>query len=295
VSGERHPTAPTTATLGGSTLPAACGLDPYCSPVRLWLRLTGREDVPETEAMWWGTRDEAAIRERLALVGYPTVPGEEWTSPEARWLVGHTDAHLAPTDRGGGPPVEIKSMAHGTAAVDNAHRAQLLAYLYLTGHEYGLLARRIGHALTVERVEREEHYIALMLELGERFLGYVKRDTPPPASGHPDDRTAVTALYPDDVRDEPIRETKAVRDARLELRRLMEAEKTRRARMEHLRAVIAEHMGEADSLLDREGRLVATWRTVQSRRFDSAALKEAEPELYERWRVPSSSRTFRLA
>ena len=273
-------------TLGGSTLPAACGLDPYCSPIRLWLRLTGRERVEETEAMWWGRHDEAAIVTRLMALGYELAyPGPEIADG---WLVGHLDA-LFPDG-----PVECKSMAHHVDSLDHAHEAQLLTYMHLTGADRGLLARRVGHTLEVREVERRQPWIDLLLELGERFLGYVERDTPPPVSGHPDDRGALVVLFPAEARDEPIRETRAVREARQELRRLMEAEKARKERMEGLRALICEHMGRADTLIDRDGAPVATWRSVQSRRFNLDRFKVDHAALYEEYREPSTTRTLRL-
>jgi predicted phage-related endonuclease len=280
--------------LGGSTLPAACGLDPYCSPIRLWLRLTGREQPEPTEAMWWGQRDQAVILERLHLLGWPTVPGWEWYDAGRSWLIGHTDAHLVVDGGEPGPPVEVKSMAHAADAVRVAQEAQLQTYVHLAGADGGLLARRVGHHLEVAELERDQRAIDALLRLGEEFVGYVERDEQPPVSGHPDDRGALVIAYPGAEPGKVRRETREVRDARRELRALMDAEKARKARMEHLRAVISEHIGDAETLVTAHDEPVASWKSTTTRRFNGERLKAERPELYESYRDPSTGRTLRL-
>lgn len=281
-------------TLGGSTLPAACGIDPYRSPVRLWLELTRGVERDETEAMWWGTRDEAAILERLGVLGYNLIPGWEWRDRDVPWLVGHTDAHVIPDDDDPPPPVEIKSMGRINPAVYPTQEAQLQTYIHLSGAPTGLLARRIGHALDVQAVPRHQHAIDLMLELGEAFMGWIRKGDPPPVCGHPDDRGALIELYPDASRDTKRRENREVRAARRELGLLISAGAANKARQEHCRAVITEHMGEAEVLLNRQGTIVAKWANVQSRRFDTKAFAADHPDLYERYRVPTTTRRLDL-
>lgn len=279
------------ATLGGSTLPRACGLDPYCSPIRLWLQLTGRETVEPNEAMWWGTQDEATIIARLGMLGWNVTPGRELRDPERPWLTGHTDGHL---DDDPGSPVEVKSLAHSGEAVLPAHQAQLLTYMHLSGADVGLLARRIGHRLDVQTIKREQHYIDLMLGMGEDFLRYVWRDEQPPVTGHVDDRAALLVLHPDGVVGKRKRETRDVKAARQELVRLMEAEKARKARMEHLRAVVTDHLGDATELLSRTDETVATWRNQTTRRVNTDRLKGEFPDVYEQVREPQTTRVLRL-
>lgn len=284
----------TTATLGGSTLPSACGLDPFRSPIRLWLELTKDRDRPETEAMWWGKRDQSAIIDRLRVLGYAAeeIDGATWTDPARPWLVGHPDGLLA---RGSASlPVECKSMAHRIDALDVAHEAQLQTYTHLSNAPAGLLARRIGHTLEVREVPRSQHAIDLLLELGARFLEHVERREPPPVSGHPDDRHALGELYPHAEPDTRRRETRAVREARRELVRLVNADKARKAREEHLRAIITEHLGAAEVLLDRESTVVATWKNTTARRFDLDAFKRDHPALYEEYRATSTTRVLRF-
>lgn len=281
-------------TLGGSTLPAAAGIDPYRSPVRLWLELTRGEEREETEAMWWGTRDEAAIYERLGVLGYSLMPGATLQDRDLRWLCGHTDAHLFDDGRMPAPPVEIKSMGRVNPAVYPTQEAQLQTYIHLSGAPMGLLARRIGHTLDVQEVPRHQHAIDLLLELGEAFMGWIRKGDPPPVCGHPDDRGALIELYPDAIRDKRRRENREVREARRELVRLIASADANKARQAHCRAVITEHMGEAEVLLNRAGTIVAKWGNVQSRRFDTKAFAADHPDLYERYRVPSSTRRLDL-
>lgn len=281
-------------TLGGSTLPAACGIDPYRSPVRLWLELTRDVERDETEAMWWGTRDEKVILERMRVLGYDVGPvPQPYVDEDRPWLIGHLDAERIDDDHLG-DPIEVKSMGRVNPAIYPTQEAQLQTYLHLSGAPQGLLARRIGHTLEVEEVPRHQHAIDLLLELGEAFMGWVRKGDPPPVCGHPDDRGALIELYPDATRDKRRRENREVRAARRELGLLISAAAANKARQEHCRAVITEHMGEAEVLLNRAGSIAAKWSNVQSRRFDTKAFAADHPDLYERYRVPTSTRRLDL-
>lgn len=54
-------------------------------------------------------------------------------------------------------------------------------------------------------------------------------------------------------------------------------------------------IGEDAEELVFDGQTLATWKSVTSRRFDSAEFKKNEPELYERYRKESTSRRFTVS
>jgi predicted phage-related endonuclease len=60
-------------------------------------------------------------------------------------------------------------------------------------------------------------------------------------------------------------------------------------RFEYLEAEIKITMGAASEL-----RGIATWANVTSNRFDATAFKAEHPDLYEKYRSPSTSRMFKL-
>jgi len=53
------------------------------------------------------------------------------------------------------------------------------------------------------------------------------------------------------------------------------------------------YMGDASAIVI-DGETLATWKSQTSQRFDTAAFKAAQPELYAQFLKPSDSRVFRL-
>ena len=315
-------TAPTPirrAILGGSTIAAAAGIDPYCSPVRLWLEMTGRVERQETEAMAWGKRLQPVIFEALRDDGYDAFEdgGTDYADRNG-WLVGHPDGFGSVTDGAsdaasapGRRPrstdrderlvrdsrlyiIEAKASAYGYTDLPATWDAQVQTYMHLTGAREAIVAQLAGLHLTVWEVERKPAAMEALRELGERFVGYVESGEQPPVEGHPDDRAALALAYPD-ATPRTVRETREVREARRELAALLEREKAWKARVEGLRAVITAHMGDADTLIDAHDETVATWRNVTSRRLDTARLKKERAGLYDLFSVETMTRRFVLS
>ena len=292
---------PTRARLGGSTIGAAIGVDPYCSPIRLWLELTGRTERQETEAMRWGKALEPAIvgelREQGREITYPAP--KDYRDAERPWLVGHPDGFILP-DRE--PPfdardvqvLEVKASAWGYDEPPAQYVAQVQTYLHLTGLYAGTLATLAGLQLHVAEIERHEHTIATMLGLADAFMEYVWKDEQPPPLGHPDDRHALLAAHPEHESGKVRRESREIRDARRELVALLAAEKARHERIEHLRAVLTAHMGEAETLIDAHDSPVATWRNVTSHRLDTTRLRRDHPALASEYSTESTTRRLDL-
>jgi hypothetical protein len=97
--------------IGGSDAAAIAGLNPWRSPVQVWLEYTVRIERPdESEAMYWGTTLEpliAAETERRAEVTILPAPADGFASERFPWLVGHPDGFVGewanrddPTTRG---------------------------------------------------------------------------------------------------------------------------------------------------------------------------------------------------
>ena len=283
------------ATLGGSTIAAACGIHPYCSPIRLWLEMTGRLERPETEAMAWGTRLEPVIADAVADELGVTIDAmpDALLDPDREWLAGHVDrvATLAT----GLAPVECKAAGHAPDSILPAYEAQVLCYEHLMGAEEGYLAVLTGLHLDVTHVPRDQAAIDTMLALAEQFMQHVWEDRQPPPAGHPDDRHALSILHPQGTSGAQVRETREVKEARRELVDRMAQLKTIKAREDHLRALLTDQIGDAEELVDADGLVVARWQTIVTRRLDVDALKEAHPRIYDRYRRPVTTRRLTIS
>lgn len=281
-------------TLGGSTIAAAAGIDPYCSPIRLWLEMTGRVHREETDAMRLGRRLEPVIFAELNERGYPCerTPEVEVRDPVRPWLVGHPDGHGAgPLD---GTVIEAKATGRATDVPPIAHEAQAQTYMHLLGTREALIAQLGGLTFSVWEVGYHAHLAEVLLHLGETFVDYVRQGVQPPPAGHPDDRKALALAWPDSVPGKRVRETREVRDARRELAALMERERAQKARIEHLRAVVTDHMGDAEELVSAHDERVATWKGFTQHRLDTARLKSERPDVYEMFSTATTGRRFLL-
>lgn len=281
---------PRRAVLGGSQIAAAAGIDPYCSPIRLWLEMTGRIERAQTEAMRLGTLMEPVVFAALNERGIPAVRarGELLRRDDTPWLVGHPDGYAE------GSVVEAKCTSHTADAVRPAHAAQVQTYLWLSGRTDALVAYLGGMRLDVYPVARSDGQMEALLELAAAFMACVQQDRQPPVTGNPDDRDALLLAHPTARRTAGVRETRGVREARRELHALLGAEKARKQRIEHLRALIAEHMGDAELLLGRDGEPVATWKAVTSHRLDTKALRAARPDIYTEYATETTTRRLAL-
>lgn len=287
-------------TLGGSTLPAACGIDPWCSPIRLWLEMTGRIERPESDAMTWGKRLQGPIFDALDELGYLVNDAydQEWRDPARPWLVGHPDGLGYEAHEG--LLVEVKAVGKWSPSANGGpqpnYEAQVQTYLHLTGLDDGLLAVLVGgQKLELHELERNQRAIDTLLELGERFMDYVRRDSPPPAAGHSDDRAALADAFPQHERGKVVRASRELAaDVRL-LARVKEQAKAVKAREATIAARITEAMGDAETMIGLHDEPLATWRTVASRRVNTDRLRADYPQVYEAVADSTSTRRLTLA
>ncbi len=283
-----------TVILGGSTIGAAVGVDPYTSPIRLWLELTRGERRQANEAMRLGTMLEPVIFRALRAFGVPAKRSPSgapaWPDKGREWLAGHPDGFLVD----GSAVVEAKAAGHGYTEPPLHWQAQVQTYLHLTGLDGALVAQLAGLHLSTWEVERDQRAIDALLELAQVFVGYVERREQPPPLGHPDDRAAILLANPEPTRGLPRRETREVKDARKELARLLEAEKARKARIEHLRAVVTDYLADADTLISEADDVVATWKPVTSRRMDTTRFREDHPDLAGEYTTETTTRRLVL-
>lgn len=280
-------------TLGGSTIAAAAGVDPYCSPIRLWLEMTGRLERPETEAMRLGRLLEPAVFGALKQDGYDVLrtPDAELRSPLWPWLVGHPDGFGQ--GEWDGAIVEAKTTNRPTDTLPIHHEAQVQTYMLLSGAHDAIVAQLGGLTFQTWAVEYHPHLAETLVMLGEQFMANVWEDRQPAPQGHRDDRQAL--LHAWDVQTgRKVRETREVRDARRELAALLEAEKVRHERIELLRARITAHMGDADTLVSSHDEVVATWKGTTSRRLDTKRLKSERPDVYDAYSGETTTRRFLL-
>ncbi|SED73892.1 putative phage-type endonuclease [Burkholderia sp. WP9] len=290
--------------IGGSDAAAAVGLNPYMSPLELWLSKTGRDttlprpDPNDTaEPVYWGTLLEPIVaasytkqtgnkvRRVNAVLQHPTIPF--MLANVDREVVGNRDVHL----------LECKTAGEFGArlwrgGVPEYVQLQVQHQLAVTGKQAADVAVLLcGQRLEVHHVERDDGLIARLIELEAAFWRFVETDTPPPADGSDSADCALRCLYPgaggtvdftgDRALSAAFADLVAVR-AELDARQQVEAE---------LKQSIQQAMGEADRAMFETGE-VSFKRSKDSAGVDLKRLLADRPHLASQYAItkPGSRR-----
>src|SRR5437773_11998110 len=130
--------------LGGSEAAAACGVDPWRSPLMLWFEKLNGIDTEDSEAMALGRALQPAVAELVTERGFEIMPapGDGFVHPDRPWMVVHPDG-LCEIDGERGI-AEIKTRGVGWSQDDDralcAYTLQVWHGMEVTGWNAGLLA-----------------------------------------------------------------------------------------------------------------------------------------------------------
>lgn len=289
--------------VGGSDAAAVMGLSPWSTPYQVWAEKSGLaapEDISGRPRVEWGSRLERVVadkfRESHPELAVTLNVGPELTvivPSERPWAMATLDGIVAEPD-GEMAVLEIKT-AHFPSARDwddgvpPHYLAQVNHYLGVTGWGRAHVAVLIdGWDYREFTVERDEADVAVVKGAVDAFWGaFVETGTPPEATAA-DSRTVLEAHPADDGEYLPgdLSQLELVEEWREAVQRAKRAKRE----ADDLAVRLRQQVGDARGLEFPEGRL--TWTRSESLRFDSAALREADPETYEAYRVPT--RTQRM-
>jgi putative phage-type endonuclease len=294
--------------IGGSDAAAAVGLNPYMSPLELWLDKTGRADglprsdlADTTSPIYWGTLLEPIVaavytqqtgnrvRKVNAVLRHPTIPF--MIANIDREIVGARDVQI----------LECKTAGEFGArlwrdGVPEYVQIQVQHQLAVTGKSAAHVAVLLcGQALEVHRIDRDDALIGRLVELEAAFWRYVETDTPPPADGSESADRALRHLYPghggtvDFTDDRPLSSTfadlVAVR-AEIDARQQVEAK---------LKQTIQQAMGDATRALFETGE-VSFKRSKDSSAIDLKRLLAEHPAFKQQYAIQKpGSRRFLIS
>jgi putative phage-type endonuclease len=289
-------------TIGGSTIAAAAGIDPYMSPTALFLRMTGAIPEPESNGhMRIGKALEPVIIDLLREDGR-TVDALAWLEAKDAnrpWLVGHPDAAGYAHDE-----YVIECKATGGWALRSWNgdeppvtwQAQVQTYMHLTGTDRAVIAALIdGTTLRTVDVKRNDRAISMLLDKAEAFYGYLCKGEPPPPDSWASTREALHELYREGTKGRQVRAGRAVRETVEEMRRLRASLDAHEAQYEERRRMIEATMGDAEVMVDQADNPLVKWTTSHGRRLDTKRLKAELPAIYERFSTETTTRRFTLA
>lgn len=283
--------------LGGSDAAAACGLDPWRSPVQVWLEKTGQLPArAESEAMGWGKRLEPVLREWVAEMGEYAIeptPVETFTHPAHEFMVGHIDGlALSETDTG---VLEIKTAGLRQASgwddeqIPLAYQVQGQHYLAVTGLGFVVYGALLGgNQFVIRRMERDDAVIGLIIEReAELWRKIEAREAPAPTA---QDTELLKLLYPSASGGKVVT-LDHLPDVRRRYRLAKDGLKAAETALAAVENEVKGIMQDAE-IATVDGLPAFRWPTVQAHRLDTATLKEECPDLYASYYRETQHRRF---
>ncbi|WP_295002364.1 lambda-exonuclease family protein [uncultured Dechloromonas sp.] len=297
--------------IGSSDAAAAVGLNPYKSPLELWLEKTGRDsNLPkvdphdEESPLYWGTllepivaahytkRTGHRVRRINAVLQHPDADKHWMLANIDREIIGVPDVHVLECKTAG-----INGARLWKDGVPEYVQLQVMHQLAVTGKRAADVAVLIGgQHLEIHRLERDDLLIGRLIELERRFWHYVETDTPPSADGSESADTALKALYPCDsgttVDFSDDRNLSATFADWLSIRQTLVDTEAIEAK---LKQTLQQAMGDASKALFETG--AVTWKKAKdSMGLDITQLLKDYPEFQQRYATTKpGSRRFLVA
>jgi putative phage-type endonuclease len=297
--------------IGSSDAGAAVGLNPYQSPLELWMIKTGRDgNFPkidpndETSPMYWGTllepivaahytrRTGNRVRKINAVLQHPDTDKAWMLANIDREVVGASDVQILECKTAGefgarlwrdGVPEYVECQVQHQLAVTGKAAADVCVLV-------------CGQEIRIYRIDRDDILIARLIEMERRFWRYVETDTPPPADGSDSADTALRCLYSHDsgnsidfTQDREMSATFADLVA-------VQTEITQRQEIEaELKQKIQQRMADASRAIFETG--AVSWkRSKDSLGIDLTKLLQVRPDLLQRYPLTKpGSRRFLIS
>ncbi|MFI9244201.1 YqaJ viral recombinase family protein [Streptomyces sp. NPDC053086] len=275
--------------LGGSDLPAICGLNIYTSPLKVWFAKRGqdvarRNDPVLDEAAENGHDLEPFVAGRFTKkTGLPIIenPGT-LRRPDIPWALVNLDRVTIEDGEMGVVELKTRSSYALNDWLDEIPvdvQVQMQWQMAVTGWQFGYAACLIGGQRTiVHRLDRDEQMIEHLLEIATEFWGWVEDGVQPPIDGSVSTGQFLDRLYANATRKDVIADAAEV-EKWLAIRRtaheqMAAADIAATDADNHLKALA----GDGTDVYIR-GELAYTWRPRKGQISWKTAALEADPDL----------------
>ena len=285
--------------IGGSDAAAIAGLNPWRSPIEIYLDKIGElpEQQEDNEKMYWGriledviakeftNRTGKKVRRKNAILQHP----------EHKFMLANIDRELIGEKVG----LECKTASEYMKdewkddKVPEQYILQCQHYMAVTGYQGWWIAALIGgNKFIYKYIERDEEIISYLIQIESEFWEMVENKTPPAVDGSKSSTEVLQILYPESEPDTETTLPSNAEDLIVAYERAAAEEKAAKERKEEAANKLKALLGEYET--GRIGDRLVSWKTVRSYRLDSKALKAAHPEIYQEFARESSYRRFSI-
>ena len=286
--------------IGGSDVSCLLGINKWRSEIELWLDKTNQtNELPaENEAMQWGNIIEPIIRNHFAEVtGKPVVEVKAMLQhPEYPYMLADVDG-LTVDDFGNPAILEIKTASEYKRSeweddIPAYYQTQVQHYLCVTGVAKAYVAVLIGgNSFKVYEVDADMEIQSMLIAVEQEFWNKVKNMIRPEMDGSDAAKNLLDNIYHGGIAEQIVLPTEAVEYVDQYIEACAE-EDNAKAKKQEASNRIKEIMGDYDKAKCLNHTI--SWKSVSSERLDTKALKEEQPELYQKYVKTSKSRRFTL-
>lgn len=277
--------------IGGSDASAILGVNPYSSPLKVYMDKIGKGGEEETnEAMRQGTDLEQYVADRfvefMVAQGTPKKVrkcNKILRHPDYPWMLANIDREVLKENAG----LECKTTSPYSkfkfeeGEINPHYYWQCVHYMAVTGADRWYVSIVVlGKSHHVFCIERDEDAIATLIEAERAFWEeHVEPKVPPLPTGSEADGEALNALYP----------AAEVEDAAMDLGGLDDLLNLRGMKVEQ-RDALQKEIDDIDQQIKAEmgtfergvsGHWTVRWSNTESRRVDTKALKAKYPQVAE--------------
>ncbi|AVK98878.1 hypothetical protein FCT18_14580 [Lysinibacillus sphaericus] len=282
--------------IGGSDAGTIMGFNPYKSAYQLFLEKTGQfYEKIENEAIHFGNKFENLVAEEFAERTGKKVRrmNKMLVHPEHDFMLANLDRVVV----GERAVLECKTANEYLKGewegeeIPASYLCQVHHYLAVTGFEKAYIAVLVGGSTFIwKEIERDEEFIQILIAREKDFWeNHVLKNIAPPIDGSDATNDLIKKMYPQDdgtaimlTKDDDVL-LDAIDSISSEIRALEQ----QKQEYENQLKLKLENAVEGHT-----PRHKVTFKTIVTNRVDSKRLKAEAPEIYEKYKKPSSSRRF---
>lgn len=285
--------------IGGSDAAAIAGLNPWKSPISVYLDKIGEsEPIEDNERMRIGRDLEDYVAKRFSEATGLKIRRKNaiLQHPEYEFMIANIDRDIVGKDEG----LECKvtnsyAKKEWEAEIPPHYEIQCHHYMMVTGYKAWWIAVLIGNEKFIyKRIERDEDIITSLKQIEYDFWhNHVIPKKMPAPDGSGAAAEIIKEMYPTSKPESIIELSSKKFESKLqrldEIKELMSKLDEEKKKIEQ---EIQVEMGENELALIGDRQII--WKTVNSNRFDSKRFAKDHPELYKKYIKQSSYRRFHV-
>lgn len=285
--------------IGGSDAASILGLNPWSSPLTVYMDKLGLSDpADESEAMWLGNVLEQPVAARFAAETGMTVQRRNaiYQHPYHPWMIANIDRWIV--GKRAGLEIKTTNMLSKTdftgGDMPPHYYCQCLHYMAVTGaDEWYLAVLVVNRGFHVLKIERNEDEITALIEAERKFWhDHVLARVPPAPDGSAAAAEIIKSLYPASKGD-GILVPLYGRESEIEqLQDIKERIKGLEAQSDEIEQRIQMEIGEADGAIMSGYKI--SWKSQSRSTIDSKRLQKDKPEVYKNFLKTSTFRKFEI-